>query len=157
MAGLAATSGVDRRGVWAMVPMLQMHDLAGYILWVAVGSAAGGVARFAVSGLVARTLGETFPWGTMSVNVTGALAIGVLAGALDAGRLAGWTSIGPLLVTGFLGSYTTVSSFSLQTLALVRERSRWRATGNVLLSVALCLGGIVCGYLAAGVALAAVP
>jgi CrcB protein len=60
-------------------------------------------------------------------------------------------------VTGFLGSYTTVSSFSLQTLALVRERARWRAAGNVLLSVALCLGGIVCGYLAAGVALAAAP
>jgi len=56
-----------------------MDDLPHLILWVALGSAAGGVARFAVSGLVARGIGETFPWGTMVVNVTGAFAIGFLS------------------------------------------------------------------------------
>ncbi len=74
-------------------------------------SAAGGIARFAVSGLVARGIGETFPWGTMVVNVTGAFAIGFLSMAAQRLSFLDRSEAWPLLVTGFLGSYTTVSSF----------------------------------------------
>lgn len=138
-----------------MVPSSHMHDLAAYILWVALGSACGGVARVAVSDLIARMLGASFPWGTITVNTTGALAIGVFAGALDGGLLGGWTHAWPLLAIGFLGSYTTVSSFSLQTLELVRRCETRRAVGNVLLTLVLCLGGAASGYHAAGLAFAA--
>ena len=112
------------------------------------------MARVAVAGLIAHMLGPAFPWGTMTVNATGALAIGAFAGALDAGLLGGWTQAWPLVVTGFLGSYTTVSSFSLQTLSLVHAREPMRAIGNVLLTLVLCLGGVVAGYLVAGATLA---
>lgn len=60
-----------------------MRDIAILIGWIAAGSALGGLARFFISGLVARSIGETFPWGTMVVNVTGAFAIGILAAAAE--------------------------------------------------------------------------
>ncbi len=108
---------------------------------VAVGSAAGGALRFLVSGLVARAVGETFPWGTMVVNVTGAFALGLLAARLEgSGAL---TSA--LAGTGFLGSFTTVSSFTLQTMALVRDGELGRAAGNVALSLALGLAAAALG------------
>lgn len=119
------------------------------IAWVAAGSALGGLARFFVSGLVARTVGETFPWGTLVVNITGAFAIGVLAVLARHQGLSSLPSAWPLAVTGFLGSYTTVSSFSLQTLTLAREGEWLRATGNIVLSLALCLGAAALGMVAA--------
>lgn len=126
-----------------------MRDLAVLLGWVAVGSAAGGLARFFVSGLVARAFGETFPWGTMVVNVTGAFAIGVLAVISETKFVGMSATIWPLAVTGFLGSYTTVSSFSLQTLALVQDREWFRAAGNVLLSLVLCLSAATAGMVGA--------
>ena len=121
------------------------------LLSVVLGSVLGGVARYFISGFVARRVGETFPWGTLFVNVSGAFLIGVF-GALaedDASRLA---SPDPWLfaVTGFLGCYTTVSSFSLQSLALARDGERARATGYVGLSVGLCLGAVALGYALVG-------
>lgn len=127
-----------------------MLELILGLAWVAAGSALGGAARFAVSGLVARAIGETFPWGTMTVNVTGSAALGVLA------ALAGGGGIGPglwqLVAVGFLGSYTTVSSFSLQTLALVRDGETRRAAANVALSLGLCLGAAAAGFAGAAAA-----
>lgn len=123
-------------------------ETAWLVAWVAAGSALGGLARFFVSGLVARAFGETFPWGTIVVNVTGAFAIGVLAAVA---RHQGWLLLPPawpIAVTGFLGSYTTVSSFSLQTLALVREGEWFRGAGNIVLSLALCLCAAALGMAA---------
>jgi CrcB protein len=120
------------------------------LLAVAVGGAVGGGARFWVSGVVARRFGETFPWGTLVVNVSGATVIGVLAAFLLApgnhavGNAHAWAG----LVTGILGSYTTVSSFSLQTLALLRAGEAGRALGNVIASVSLCLLAATSGYAA---------
>lgn len=128
-----------------------MLELILGLAWVATGSALGGAARFLVSGLVARAIGETFPWGTMTVNVTGSLALGALAARVDSGGLE--PALWQLAAVGFLGSYTTVSSFSLQTLALVRDGDVARAAGNVALSLALCLGAAAAGF-AAGPALA---
>lgn len=120
-----------------------------WLAWVAVASAAGGAARFLVSGLVARGVGETFPWGTLAVNTTGAFAIGVMAGAADAEAFAASNFVWPAAVIGFLGSYTTVSSFSLQTLALAREGGWLRAAGNIVLSLVLCLSAAALGLAAA--------
>jgi fluoride exporter len=109
--------------------------------WVALGGAIGGPARFFISGFAARRFGETFPWGTLLVNATGAFAIGLVSSAAFA--LA--DPIQLFVVTGVLGSYTTVSSFSLQTLALAREGQSRQAALNVALSLGLCLAGVICG------------
>jgi CrcB protein len=125
----------------------------GAMVWVAIGSALGGTARYWLSGAVGRRVGETFPWGTMAVNVSGALAIGVVAALATGGGWVASEHAWRLAVIGFLGSYTTVSSFSLQTLALVRDGERLRAAANVMLSVVLCLSAAVAGLMA-GAALA---
>lgn len=124
-----------------------MADLAILLTWVAGGSAVGGVARYFVSGVVARAFGETFPWGTMAVNVTGAFAIGVLSVLAESHALFSRPEAWPLAVTGFLGSYTTVSSFSLQTLALMRDGEWLGVVGNVLLSLVLCLSAVAAGVI----------
>ena len=119
-----------------------MEELA----WLVLGSALGGIARFGVSGLVGRLVGETFPWGTMAVNVSGSLAIGFAAAAAATG--AGWFGTPEawrLIATGFLGCYTTVSSFSLQTLALARAGETRLALGNVALSLGVCLSAAAGG------------
>ena len=87
-------------------------DVIRGLLWVAFGSVFGGMMRFWVSGAVARRVGETFPWGTIIVNVSGAFAIGVLGGMASTGQGI-FAAPSPWLfaVTGFLGCYTTVSSF----------------------------------------------
>jgi fluoride exporter len=124
-----------------------MTELAILLGWVAAGSALGGMARFFVSGLVARAFGETFPWGTMAVNVSGALMIGVAFALAEADLFLASTQAWALAVIGFLGSYTTVSSFSLHTLVLAREGEWSRAAGNIVLSVVLCLSAVVAGVM----------
>src|SRR3954471_16247094 len=121
------------------------------LISVILGSALGGTARYFLSGVVARRVGETFPWGTLSVNVSGAFLIGVFA-ALARDNASLLASPNPWLfaVTGFLGCYTTVSSFSLQTLALARDGEAALAVGNVVFSVLLCLGAVAGGFAAAG-------
>jgi len=115
-----------------------------------VGSVLGGCARYFVSGAIARRLGETFPWGTMTINVTGAFLIGIF-GALATHPGSAFATPNPWLfaVTGFLGCYTTVSSFSLQTLTLARSGEPMHALGNILFSVGLCLAAVSCGFLLA--------
>jgi CrcB protein len=117
------------------------------LISVVIGSIAGGIARYFVSGVVAHRFGETFPWGTMTVNVTGAFLIGIF-GALATNNESLLASPNPWLfaVTGFLGCYTTVSSFSLQTLNLVRDGQTRHAASNVLCSVVFCLGAVASGF-----------
>ena len=118
-------------------------------LWIGLGSALGGMGRFWCSGVVARLFGETFPWGTITVNVVGSFLIGFIA-TLTApdGRLLMGSSTRHFLMLGILGGYTTFSSFSLQTLALARD-DWFRAGGNVVLSVVLCLTAVALGHAAA--------
>ena len=120
------------------------------VIAIVVGSVLGGSARYFVSGVIARRLGETFPWGTMTINVTGAFLIGIF-GALATHPGSMFASPNPWLfaVTGFLGCYTTVSSFSLQTLTLARNGEPMHALGNVAFSVGLCLAAVSCGFLLA--------
>jgi CrcB protein len=83
----------------------------------------------------------------MTINVTGAFLIGIF-GALATHPSSLFASPNPWLfaVTGFLGCYTTVSSFSLQTLTLANNGETRRAIGNVMLSVSLCLAAVACGF-----------
>ena len=120
------------------------------LIAIVVGSVLGGCARYFVSGAIARRLGETFPWGTMTINVTGAFLIGIF-GALATHPGSIFAAPTPWLfaVTGFLGCYTTVSSFSLQTLTLARGGEPVHALGNVVFSVCLCLAAVSCGFLLA--------
>jgi len=123
-----------------------MQDILYGLMWVALGSVFGGIARYFVSGLVGRRIGETFPWGTLTVNISGCLAIGLLVAAADNQVLLHIPTYWQIAVVGFLGCYTTVSSFSLQTLMLVRDGEFLYAGGNLLLSFVLCFSAVVLGF-----------
>ena len=111
------------------------------------GGVGGGIARYFISGFIARRAGETFPWGTLFINASGSLLIGIF-GALARDSSSLLASPNPWLfaVSGFLGCYTTVSSFSLQTLALADAGAHSRAVGYVVVSVALCIGAAALGF-----------
>ena len=109
-------------------------------LWIAVGSALGGVARYWCSGVAARLIGETFPWGTIIVNIVGSFIIGFFATLTGPdGRVFADTLTRQFVMIGILGGYTTFSSFSLQTLSLVQDGEWWLAGANIALSVVACL------------------
>ena len=123
-------------------------------MWVAMGGALGSVARYWLNGVVSAKSGETFPLGTLVVNVIGSLLIGAAAAwTLPEGRLSSearaFTT--QFLMIGICGGFTTFSSFSLQTLNLVREREWLYAGGNVLLSVLSCLLATWLGFTLAAV------
>ncbi|MEW6305910.1 MAG: fluoride efflux transporter CrcB [Verrucomicrobiota bacterium] len=118
-------------------------------LWIALGSALGGMGRYWLSGVIANRVGETFPWGTMFVNVTGSFLIGFLAvSTATEGRLLMSPMARKFLLVGILGGYTTFSSFSLQTLNLMQEGQWGAASLNILLSVAACLLAVWLGHVA---------
>lgn len=119
-------------------------------LWIAVGSALGGVGRFALSGLVANQLGTAFPWGTLIINVSGSFVIGFV-NTLTApeGRVFASGTTRQFLMTGICGGYTTFSTFSLQTLDLANNGQWMRAGMNTALSVVCCLVAVWLGHLAA--------
>jgi fluoride exporter len=122
-------------------------------LWVALGGALGSTGRFWLNGLVAEKFSETaavFPLGTLIINVAGSFLIGVIGalampeGRMDSSSRAFATQF---LMIGVCGGYTTFSSFSLQTLNLLRDREWLYAGGNVILSVVLCMIAVWLGWL----------
>jgi CrcB protein len=116
-------------------------------LWIAFGSALGGMARYGCSGLVAQHFGETFPWGTIVVNVAGSFLIGMVATLTGPdGRLMVPGAARDFVMIGVFGGFTTFSSFSLQTLALARDGEWFGAGLNVVLSVILCLVAVWGGH-----------
>lgn len=119
-------------------------------LWIAVGSALGGMGRFWCSGLAARLWGETFPWGTIGINIIGSFIIGFFATLSGPdGRLLIGQAHRQFVMIGLCGGFTTFSSFSLQTLTLAQDGDWARAGANVMLSVALCLIAVWFGHMAA--------
>jgi fluoride exporter len=119
-------------------------------MWIAVGGALGSVGRYWLSGVVAERFGQTFPWGTILVNVSGSFVIGLVGalatpeGRLDSSSRAFATQF---IMLGICGGYTTFSSFSLQTLNLLHDREWLYAGGNIVLSVVLCLIAVWLGWL----------
>ncbi len=119
------------------------------LLAVAGGGGLGGMARLAVGNLVARYLGASFPWGTLSVNLSGALLMGLVAGGLglpDNEADPAWS----LLAIGLLGGYTTVSTFSLQTLTLWQQRRGVAVLSYVALTLGVGLSALLAGAWLAG-------
>lgn len=112
---------------------------------VLVLGALGATARYYLDSYIGRRFLSTMPWGTLVVNVSGSLLLGLLAGAVTfAHAPAAWSAV---FGTGFCGAFTTFSTFSFETLRLVEEGALYRAAVNVALSVSV-------GLLAAGAGLA---
>jgi fluoride exporter len=119
----------------------------GAYFWIAVGSALGGMARYWFSGIAARLWGETFPWGTLLINVGGSFVIGFF-GTLTGpdGRIFVGSAARQFVMIGICGGFTTFSSFSLQTLNLLNDGEWLSASAYAGLSVALCLVAVWAGY-----------
>lgn len=114
------------------------------LIAIAVGGAFGAVARFSLGQWVGDTLGTEFPWGILLINISGSLAIGVLFVLLvEQEHLS--TIYRSALMVGFLGAFTTFSTFSLQTLALIETGRFLEALSYVLASVVLSLGAVALG------------
>lgn len=124
-----------------------MAELCKSFLWIGIGSALGGIARFSLSVFIASRVPGTFPCGTILVNVLGSLAIGIFAAFADeAGRFSLSPALRQFLMVGLCGGFTTFSSFSIQTLELMRGGQPLQAAGNVIGSVLLCLIAVWAGY-----------
>ncbi len=119
-----------------------------YVL-VAVGGAAGSVLRYALGAWGGAAWGGSFPWATILINMTGSLLIGAVgAVTIGDGLLPSGAVLRLLVMVGFCGGYTTFSSFSLQTLDLVRDGRPGAALLNVALSLLFCLAAVAAGYYA---------
>lgn len=116
-------------------------------LWIFLGGGLGSLARWGVSGWVAERVGQTFPWGTLVVNVTGSFVIGLVAALTEPeGRWLAPASFRQFFMLGVCGGYTTFSSFSLQTLNLAREGEWVHAGANAVFSPVLCLLAVWLGH-----------
>ncbi len=120
--------------------------ILGELAVIAAGGALGAVLRFLMSKSVYAHLGSSFPYGTLSVNIVGSFFIG-LTFILFTERLTVGAEVRSFIMIGFLGAFTTFSTFSLETLLLIQEGLLLKAAGNILLSVLLCIfatwGGIL--------------
>lgn len=109
------------------------------VLLVAAGGAAGSVARYLLDGAVYSLLPPTFPYGTFVVNMTGCLLFGLLIGVAE-DRLAVGTAARTFILIGILGGFTTFSSFTFETVQLLRDGQWLRGSINIVGQVA---GGLV--------------
>ncbi len=114
------------------------------VLAIGAGGALGAVLRFWMSSGVYALLGRGFPYGTLVVNVLGSLLMGFLYVLMVERLLAGseWRAFA---LVGLLGAFTTFSTFSIETLALMQEALYLRALMNVLVSVIACIGAAMLG------------
>ncbi len=119
-------------------------------LCVAAGSALGGMARYGFGLFASRLWGDSFPWGTIAINIAGSFVIGFFGALTTAnGALPASPNLRIFVMVGICGGFTTFSSFSLQTFSLARDGSWPGAAANILLSVALCLAAVTAGQLGA--------
>lgn len=113
------------------------------LLVVAGGGALGAVARWLATGWVQDVTGEFFPWGTLAVNVAGSLLLGFALAWLQSTVAS--AEMRQFVAIGFLGSFTTFSTFSYETVAMLRDGEWWRAGGYTAGSVFLALMAVVAG------------
>ena len=121
-------------------------------LWVGIAGFFGAVARYQLDSLISRHARGVFPWGTLVVNITGCFLLGVLF-TVSSGRLDANPALRTALTVGFVGAYTTFSTFSLQAVRLTEDGAVGLALGYVAASVAVGLlaawGGMAAGRLIA--------
>lgn len=122
----------------------------GVQVWIAIagGGAAGALSRWLMTTGVQRWLGRDFPWGTLSVNVLGSFVMGLLV-LLFIERFDPGPALRPGLLVGFLGAFTTFSTFAVETLNLVQGEMPLRAFLYVLVSVGACVCAALAGMLLA--------
>jgi CrcB protein len=117
------------------------------LFWICVAGAAGTAARYVIAIWAAQRLGSAFPHGTLVVNLAGCFAIGAL---MHAALMLDWSPTLRLALTvGFLGGFTTYSSFNYDTMRLYEEGAMVAAAANVALTV---LGGFAAGWMGLAVA-----
>lgn len=114
------------------------------LLLIGAGGFVGALARYGLGGLVHKYYGGTFPFGTMTINVLGCLVIGGLMTLVEDGRYV-TPNLRLLIGVGFLGAFTTFSTFGYETLELVRDGSFWPACANVCGNVVLGLVAVWLG------------
>lgn len=114
------------------------------ILWVALGGSVGAVTRMLVATAVSERLGTLVPYATFSINVSGCFLLGLLVGAIEAQVVS--PAVRPGLAVGFLGAYTTFSTFGAETLRLIEE-------GSLLLAAVYVSASVVVGLVAVAVGL----
>jgi fluoride exporter len=143
-AGVSAALGITEklRGIAA--------EVGPRYLFVGLGAALGGMARYGFAGFIGNWVGATFPWGTLVVNVTGCFIIGIVNTLTGPdGVFLVPLSARLFVMVGICGGYTTFSSFSLETLNLMRN-GEWLPAGSyVLTSVVFCMIGVWLGHVAA--------
>jgi fluoride exporter len=134
-----------RRAFGSFSSALSPQHSARSLLWfIAIGSAVGGVSRYLLGSFVGRQVGPGFPLGTMLINITGSLLVGLLYRyAADSAAISAELRAG--LTIGFCGGYTTFSSFSYETVKLMEDGQMGRAGLYVAASVLLSIGATVLG------------
>lgn len=120
------------------------------LMWLFAAGGLGALARFGLSGFVQRLCGSEFPFGTIAVNLVGCLAFGFVWTLADERLIiSGETRF--IILTGFMGAFTTFSTFAFETSGLLRDAEWWSAAGNVLghnvVGVAAVIGGMALGKL----------
>lgn len=119
-------------------------------VWVAIGGALGSMARFFLANFMAVAVGSTFPWGTLLINVLGSFVISFFGMLTGSGQRIAVPYEARIFVTvGICGGFTTFSSFSLQTVDLIRAGQAGRAGAYVAVSVVLCVAACAAGFAAA--------
>ena len=114
------------------------------VLYIAVGGAVGAVMRYWFSGIAQRVFNGGFPWGTLSVNLTGSLMIGFLWGMFESIIVSQDVKI--MIFIGLLGSFTTFSTFSLESFLLIRDGEYNLFLMNIALSFVLGIALVFVGY-----------
>jgi len=120
------------------------------LLLVAIGGALGSMARYGVGLGAARLFpASTWPWGTLTVNVVGGLAMGLLVGWMGLRAGSGQETVRVFAAVGVLGGFTTFSAFSLETALMIERREYGLAGAYVLLSVVLAVAALMAGLVMA--------
>ena len=135
--------------------MVKGHRVAASI-WVILGSALGGLARYWLAAWVTALTGPSFPWGTLLINVLGSFVIGLFAAALGDrglfsaalvpnGQLAGFVDLRAFVMVGLCGGFTTYSAFGYETFQLMRNGQAAAAFGSIALQLLLGLAAVWAG------------
>ncbi len=114
------------------------------LMWIALAGAVGTLARYGLSGLVGRSVGTTFPWGTVAVNLIGCLAFGLVWGLLES-RISVSGQVRMMIFVGFFGAFTTFSTFAFETVRLLEDGQWFFAAGNILLQTVVGLLAVIAG------------